>query len=124
LKCSPVFFFFFFHLDPPTTWHIHNKQTNKQTNTTQHNTTQQNHQPPTTVIKEWSIFAIRNLCENNLENQSLIASLEPQSIAPDESGILASAGVQATLNPNGKVRVGPVGASLGGGAAGGGGVQR
>lgn len=27
------------------------------------------------VIKEYAIFAIRNACENNLENQQLIASL-------------------------------------------------
>lgn len=27
------------------------------------------------VIKEWSILAIRNLCENNLENQTIIRQL-------------------------------------------------
>lgn len=28
-----------------------------------------------TVIKEWSILAIRNLCENNAENQQIIRQL-------------------------------------------------
>lgn len=28
-----------------------------------------------TVIKEWSILAIRNLCEDNLENQKIIQQL-------------------------------------------------
>lgn len=27
------------------------------------------------MIKEWSIFAIRNLCENNAENQRIIHQL-------------------------------------------------
>lgn len=27
------------------------------------------------VIKEWSILAIRNLCDDNLENQKFVASL-------------------------------------------------
>lgn len=27
------------------------------------------------VIKEWSILAIRNLCENNMENQQMIGQL-------------------------------------------------
>lgn len=27
------------------------------------------------VIKEWSILAIRNLCENNMENQQIIRQL-------------------------------------------------
>lgn len=27
------------------------------------------------VIKEWTILAIRNLCEDNLENQKFVASL-------------------------------------------------
>lgn len=32
-------------------------------------------QPIPTVIKEWSILAIRNLCEGNSENQKLIRQL-------------------------------------------------
>lgn len=27
------------------------------------------------MIKEWSILAIRNLCENNLENQQIVRQL-------------------------------------------------
>ena len=33
------------------------------------------------VIKEWAIFGIRNICEDNEENQQLIASLEAQGVA-------------------------------------------
>jgi len=39
------------------------------------------------VIKEWSILAIRNLCEGNVENQELIASLTKVGDA-DNSDIL------------------------------------
>lgn len=39
------------------------------------------------VIKEWSILAIRNLCEGNVENQQLIASLTKVGDA-DNSDIL------------------------------------
>lgn len=29
-------------------------------------------------LREWSIFAIRNLCENNSDNQAIIESIKPQ----------------------------------------------
>jgi membrane carboxypeptidase/penicillin-binding protein PbpC len=32
-------------------------------------------------MKEWAVFAIRNMCENNLANQEFIASLEAQGMA-------------------------------------------
>lgn len=41
----------------------------------------------TLVIKEWSILAIRNLCEGNLENQQLVAGLTKVGDA-DNSDIL------------------------------------
>ncbi|KAJ3201630.1 hypothetical protein HDU67_001174, partial [Dinochytrium kinnereticum] len=59
-------------------------------------------------IREWSIFAIRNLCENNPKNQALIASLEARGMAPDD-GMLAAAGLKARITPDGKVKIGPVG---------------
>jgi ataxin-10 len=36
---------------------------------------------PSTVIKEWTILAIRNICEDNLENQAFIESLTKVSTA-------------------------------------------
>ena len=30
--------------------------------------------------KEWAVLAIRNLCDNNLENQAEIAKLQPQQV--------------------------------------------
>ncbi|KAI9357961.1 spinocerebellar ataxia type 10 protein domain-containing protein [Zopfochytrium polystomum] len=56
-------------------------------------------------IKEWSIFAIRNLCENNPTNQALVAGLQPQAVAPDLGGVLEAAGVQASLTQEGRVRI-------------------
>ncbi len=38
-------------------------------------------------MKEWSILAIRNLCEGNMENQQLVASLTKVGDA-DNSEIL------------------------------------
>ncbi|KAJ3159035.1 hypothetical protein HK101_001145, partial [Irineochytrium annulatum] len=52
-------------------------------------------------LKEWAIFAIRNLCDNNPENQALIASLEPRALAPDD-GTLQAAGLTARLTPEGR----------------------
>ncbi|KAJ3102088.1 Ataxin-10 [Phlyctochytrium planicorne] len=58
-------------------------------------------------IREWSIFAIRNLCENNAKNQALIASMEARGMAPDD-GTLAAAGLKARLTPEGKVKISPI----------------
>ncbi|KAJ3414302.1 Ataxin-10 [Chytridiales sp. JEL 0842] len=57
-------------------------------------------------IKEWSLFALRNVLDSNLENQALIAALQPQGIAPDD-GTLAQAGMKVELDESGKVRIGP-----------------
>ncbi|KAI8850218.1 spinocerebellar ataxia type 10 protein domain-containing protein [Chytridium lagenaria] len=58
-------------------------------------------------LREWSIFAVRNLCDNNPKNQALIASLEARGMAPDD-GTLAAAGLKARVTSDGKVKVGPV----------------
>ncbi|KAL0962796.1 hypothetical protein UPYG_G00345580 [Umbra pygmaea] len=36
-------------------------------------------------ISQWAIFAIRNILENNLENQELVAALERQGVADDSA---------------------------------------
>lgn len=46
-----------------------------------------NSTPVFAVIKEWSILAIRNLCENNQENQTIIRQLTKVGDA-DNSDIL------------------------------------
>ncbi len=54
-------------------------------------------------IKEWAIVTLRNLCENNVENQAVIASLKTQGIlASDE---LERLGLQAKLEDSGKVTI-------------------
>ena len=34
------------------------------------------------MLREWGIFAVRNLCGGNLENQAAIEDLELQGVAP------------------------------------------
>jgi len=55
--------------------------------------------------KEWAILAVRNLCDNNLENQALIAKLQPQQVGsvPPE---LRQKGVGVKLDEHtGKIKV-------------------
>lgn len=54
-----------------------------------------------TVIKEWSILAIRNLCENNAENQQLIRQLTKVGDA-ENSDILKELNIDM-----GSLRIGP-----------------
>ncbi len=54
-------------------------------------------------IKEWAIMTLRNLCENNQENQAVIASLKTQDILASEE--LERLGLQAKLEANGKVTI-------------------
>jgi hypothetical protein len=56
-------------------------------------------------IREWSILAIRNLCENNSENQGLIASLQPKGVVENE--LLNKLGLKAELLPSGKLKITP-----------------
>jgi ataxin-10 len=54
-------------------------------------------------IKEWAIVTLRNLCENNQENQEVIASLKTQGVLEGEE--LERLGLQAKLEANGKVTI-------------------
>lgn len=47
------------------------------------------------VIKEWSILAIRNLCENNLENQEMIKSLT--KVGEAENPLLKEFGIDSGI---------------------------
>lgn len=53
------------------------------------------------MIKEWSILAIRNLCENNAENQQIIRQLTKIGDA-DNSDILKELNMDM-----GSLRIGP-----------------
>lgn len=54
------------------------------------------------IRREWAVFAIRNLLEDNLENQSIVSSLELQGVATNEQ--LEKMGMQVELR-SGKVHV-------------------
>jgi len=53
--------------------------------------------------KEWMVLAVRNLCENNLENQKIIQNLEPQG--PASTPVLDELGLEVELKEDGKVRL-------------------
>jgi len=56
-------------------------------------------------IKEWSLLAIRNLLEDNIENQSFIESLKAERVA-SVAPMLSSVGLTATLDKDsGKVKI-------------------
>jgi len=54
-------------------------------------------------IREWSIFAIRNLCENNQTNQDWIASLQAEKVVeqPEEFDM---SGISYTIDENGRLK--------------------
>ncbi|KAI9104504.1 spinocerebellar ataxia type 10 protein domain-containing protein [Phlyctochytrium arcticum] len=59
-------------------------------------------------IKEQAIFCIRNLCDGNLANQELVASLQPMGISPESASVLKQNGLSARVDATtGKVKVGP-----------------
>lgn len=51
---------------------------------------------------QWAIFAIRNICEENLQNQTYIANLEKQGLAPNK--LLSETQIETRLE-NGKIRI-------------------
>jgi len=54
-------------------------------------------------IKERAVFAIRNLCYRNPENQKIIESLEAKGV--DKSVNLDEMGIDAEIDENGKLHV-------------------
>ena len=53
-------------------------------------------------ISQWAVFAIRNLCEGNFENQRIISQFEKQGIVEDTT--LLHDGINVELK-DGKIRV-------------------
>ncbi|KYQ90098.1 ataxin-10 [Tieghemostelium lacteum] len=58
--------------------------------------------PSNPYIREWSIFAIRNLCDENLQNQQLIQNLKMQGVAKNEE--LQDLGIQIETTENGTLK--------------------
>ena len=52
-------------------------------------------------INQWAILAIRNLCENNLENQAFLLSLKSQGVADNTA--LGRLGYEAALREDGQI---------------------
>lgn len=57
----------------------------------------------TSFLREWGVFAIRNLCEGNEENQQAIAQLRIQGVADNK--LLEKAGLQVELTKDGAPKV-------------------
>jgi len=59
-----------------------------------------------TVIIQWVVLAIRNLCENNLENQAVIASMTHQGVV--DSSVLLEMGLTLHADNDSKIVVVPL----------------
>jgi len=46
-------------------------------------------------LREWALFAVRNLCADNMDNQQAVEALKPQEAIADEA--LRSAGIEPVL---------------------------
>jgi hypothetical protein len=57
------------------------------------------------LVREWAIFAVRNICEDNDENQRYIADLKPQGVA--ENPDLDRLGLKAEVDASGKLKFAP-----------------
>ncbi|KAL7998471.1 putative armadillo-like helical, Ataxin-10 domain-containing protein [Plasmopara halstedii] len=55
------------------------------------------------MIREWSLVALRNLCEQNVDNQKFIEALRPQGIDEDSNVALEKANMHADIGEDGKV---------------------
>ncbi len=55
------------------------------------------------VLREWAVVALRNLCEDNHENQEFIKSLEFQGVR--DTPELQELGLQAHISATGKVNL-------------------
>ncbi|KAE9037279.1 hypothetical protein PR003_g5795 [Phytophthora rubi] len=57
------------------------------------------------LIREWSLVALRNLCEGNEANQSYINALRPQGMDTASSAALEKANMRADIGEDGKVKL-------------------
>ncbi|KAG6578112.1 uncharacterized protein IUM83_10480 [Phytophthora cinnamomi] len=57
------------------------------------------------LIREWSLVALRNLCEGNEANQSYINALRPQGMDAASNAALEKANVRADISEDGKVKL-------------------
>ena len=55
-------------------------------------------------IREQAILAIRNMLENNLENQELVRSMEARQVVDEV--VLDEIGIEARIDESGRVKLG------------------
>jgi len=55
-------------------------------------------------MMQWSILAIKNLCEDNLSNQQFIRRLEHQGLSSSNNELLKQNNIEARLE-NGKITI-------------------
>lgn len=58
------------------------------------------------TLREWCVIAIRNVLENNLQNQNVVACLDAQS--PVQTAALKEAGLHVQMDSTGKVSLSPL----------------
>ena len=58
------------------------------------------------VLREWALFAISNLCEDNPEIQADIEALQPQ--APGSNAELEAMGCEIEIDESGNVQLKPM----------------
>ena len=54
-------------------------------------------------VRQWAVFALRNLCEDNLENQEVVAGVQLRGVE-DRGGVLEEMGLEIELD-GGKPRL-------------------
>jgi len=59
-----------------------------------------NHDDTNPYVREWAVMAIRNICEDNLENQKVIQGLKVQG--PASTPLMDEMGVALEISPDGK----------------------
>lgn len=58
------------------------------------------------VIIQWCVFAIRNLCEDNVENQRLIASMTKRGVV--NASVLNQMGLTLEDDAQNKIKIVPL----------------
>ncbi|KAG2381358.1 hypothetical protein C9374_006347 [Naegleria lovaniensis] len=61
-------------------------------------------QDPNPFLREWGVFCVRNLCENNEENVKFISGVKLESLDESTEELLAKQGFKATIE-NGKIKL-------------------
>ena len=63
--------------------------------------------PVSSLVREYALLAVRNVCEGNPANQALIAALQPQGCTPGMSEALSDMGLEGHVDSEGNFKVGP-----------------